>query len=125
MKKYFRVVHHDILLFRSQIVDFGSATSSVQISFIEDEIVNQCDTSAVDEFAEGWGDSDYESDPAILSHDLRSEQERVGDMEDDSDSEGVSQRRDTSIPGSRQTIPDACNLLLSIARFPEGDPAIL
>ena len=25
---------------------------------------------AADEFAEGWGDSDYESDPAILSHDL-------------------------------------------------------
>ena len=79
----------------------------MQISFIEDEIGNQRDTSAADEFAEGWGDSDYESDPAILSHELRSEQERVGDMADDSDSEGVSQRPDTLIPWSRQTIPDS------------------
>ena len=94
-------------------MDFGSATSSVQTSFIEDELVNQRDTSAEDEFAEGWGDSDYESDPAILSHDLRSEQERVGNMEDDSDSEGVSRRPDTSIPWSRQTIP--------VAGKPPGD----
>ena len=85
-----RAAHHDILLFRRLIADIGSATSSVQISLIEDEIVNQRDSSAVDQFAEGWGDSDYESDPAILSHDLRSEQERVGDMEDDSDTEGDS-----------------------------------
>ena len=45
----------------------------MQTAFIEDEIVSQRDTSAADQFAEGWGDSDYECDPAILSHDLRSE----------------------------------------------------
>ena len=60
--------------------------------------MNQHDTGAADEFAEGWGDSDYESDPAILSHDLRYEGERVGNMENDSDSEGVSRRPDISIP---------------------------
>ena len=57
--------HHEILLFGRQMADFGSATGPVQTSFIENEIVNQCDTSATHEFAEGWGDSDYESDPAI------------------------------------------------------------
>ena len=67
--------------------------------------MNQPGTSAADEFAEGWGDSNYESDPDILSHDLRSELERVGDMVDDSDSEGASQRPDSLIPWSRQTIP--------------------
>ena len=87
-EKHVRAPHHDILLFRRPIADFGSATLSVQTCFIEDEIVNQRDTGAVDAFAEGWGDSDYESNPAILSHDLRSEQERVGDMENDSDLEG-------------------------------------
>ena len=79
----------------------------MQTSFIEDETVNQHDTGAADEFAEGWGHSDNESDPAILSYDVRSERERVGDMEDDSDSAGVSRRPDTSIPWNRQTIPDA------------------
>ena len=57
-EKNVRAAHHDILLFRRQIADFASATSSVQTSFIENEIVNQRDTSAADEFAEGWGDSD-------------------------------------------------------------------
>ena len=90
--------HDDILLFRRQTADFGSATSSVPTSFIQDETVNQHDTGVTDQFQEGWGDSDYESDPAILSYDLRSEWERVGDMEDVSDLEGVSQRSDTSMP---------------------------
>ena len=58
----------------------------MQTSFIEDETVNQHDTGAAEEFAEDWGESDYEYDPAILSHDLLGEHERVGDMEDDSDS---------------------------------------
>ena len=106
-QKHVRAAHHDILLFRCQTADFGPATSSVQTSFIEDETVNQHDTGAADEFAEGRGDSDYESDPAILGHDLRSERERVGDMEDDVDSEGVARQPDTSIPWNRQTIPDA------------------
>ena len=97
-EKHVQGLHHDILLFRRHTTDFGSATSSVQTSFIDDETVNQHDTGAADEFAEGWGDSNYRSDPAILSHDLRSERERVGDMVDDSDSEGVSRRPDTSIP---------------------------
>ena len=119
------MAHHDILLFRRQIADFGSATSSVQTSFTEDEIVNQRDTSARDKFAEGWGDSDYESDPAILSHDLRSEQERVGDMENDSDSEGVSRRPDTSIPWSRQTIPDASRPLGDVTGYEEHNQAML
>ena len=68
--------------------------------------MNQHDTSATDEFTEGLGDSDYEFDPVILSHDLHSEQERVGDMEHDPDLEGVFQRPDTSIPWSWQMIPD-------------------
>ena len=106
-EKDVRAAHHDILPFRRQTADFGLATSSVQTSFIEDETVNQQETGAVDQFAEGCGDSDYESDPAILSHDLRSEQVGVGDMEDDSDSDSVSRRQDTSIPGNWQTIPDA------------------
>ena len=89
-EKHVRAAHLDILLFRNQTADFGLATSSVQTSFIEDATVNQRDPSAGDEFAESWGNSGYESDPAILSHDLRSEQERVGDMVDDSDSAGVS-----------------------------------
>ena len=59
--------------------------------------MNQHDTSAADEFEERWGYSDYESDLAISSHDLRGEQERVGNMEDDSDSEGVSRLPDTLI----------------------------
>ena len=89
-EEYVRAAHHDILLFRRQTADFGSTTSSVQISFIQDGIVNQRGMSAADEFAVGWGDSDYESDPAILIHDLRSELERVGTMENDLDSEGAS-----------------------------------
>ena len=80
----------------------------MQRSFIENEIVNQGDTSATDEFAEGRGDSDYESEPAILSHDLRGEQERVCDMEDDSDSEGVSRRLDhrSHGVGKRSQMPE-------------------
>ena len=55
MKNTFRTPHHDILLFRRMTADFGSATSSVQTSFIEYATANQRDTSAGDEFAEGWG----------------------------------------------------------------------
>ena len=124
-EKHVRAAHHDILLFRRQTADFGSATSSVQTSFIEDATANQRDTSAGDEFAEGWGNSDYESDPAILSHDLRSEQERVGDMEDDSDSAGVSRQPDTSIPWSRQTIPDAGRPLGDVTGYEELNQAML
>ena len=124
-EKHVRAAHHDILLFRRQIADFGSATSSVQISFIEDEIVTQGDTSAADEFAERWADSDYESDPAILSHDLRSEQERVGDMKDDSDAEGVSRRPDTLITWSRQTIPDAGSPLGDVTGYEKLNQAML
>ena len=47
-----RAAHYDILLFSHQTAEFGSATSSMQTSFIVDEIVNQGDTSATDEFAE-------------------------------------------------------------------------
>ena len=45
-EKHVRAAHHDILLFRRQTAEFGSATSSVQISFIEDATANQRDTSA-------------------------------------------------------------------------------
>ena len=124
-EKYFRAAHHDILLFRRQITDFGSVTSSVETSSREDKIVNQRDTSAKDKFAEGMRDSDYESDLAILSHDLRSEQERVGDMEDNSYSEGVSRRLDTSISWSRQTIPDAGRPLGDVTGYEELNQAML
>ena len=56
------MAHHHILLFRRQSADFGSATSSVERSFIADKTVNQHDTGAPDEFAEGWRDFEYESD---------------------------------------------------------------
>ena len=69
----------------------------MQTCFIEDATVNQRDTSAGEEFAEGWGNYDYESDPAILSHDLWSQQDIVGDIVDDSHSAGVSREPDTSI----------------------------
>ena len=87
--------------------------------------MNQHDTGAADEFAEGWGDSDYESDLAILSYDLRSERERVGIMEDDSDLEGVSRRPDTSIPWNRQMIPDACRPLGDVNVYEELNQAML
>ena len=116
-EKHVWVAHHDILLFRRQTVDFGSATSSVQTSFIDDATANRRDTSAGDEFAEGWGNSEYESDPSFLSHDLQSEQERVRDMEDDSDSAGVSQQSDTAIPWSRQTIPDVGRPLSDVTGY--------
>ena len=64
-EKPIQATHHHILLFHRQIADFRFATSSIQTSFIEHETVNQHDTDATDGFAEGWGDSDYESDPAI------------------------------------------------------------
>ena len=94
-------------------------------SFVEDETVNQHDTGAEDECAEGWGDSDSESDQAILSHDLRSERERVGDMEDDSDSEGISRRPDTSIPWNWQTIPDTGRPLGDVTGYGELNQAML
>ena len=106
-------------------MDFGSATLSVQTSFIEDATANQRDTSAGDEFAKGWGNSDYESDGTILSHDLRSEQERVGDMDNDSDSADVSQQPDTSIPWSRQTIPDAGRPLGDVTGYEDLNQAKL
>ena len=87
--------------------------------------MNEHDTSAADEFADGWGDSDYESDWAILSHDLGSEQERVGDMEDDWDSEGVSRRPDTSIPLSQQKIPDAGRPLGDVTGYEELNQGML
>ena len=62
--------HDDILLLRRQTTNFGLATSSMQTSFIENATANQPNTSAGDEFAECWGNSDYESDPAILCHNL-------------------------------------------------------
>ena len=97
----------------------------MQTSFIEDETVNQHDTGAADEFGEGSGDSDYESDPAILSHDLWSEPEKIGDMADDSDSEGVPRRPDTSIPWNRQTIPDAGRPLGDVTGYEELNQAML
>ena len=63
--------------------------------------------------------------PAILSHDLRSEQERVGDMEDDSDSAGVSRQPNTLIPWSRQTIPDARRPLGDVTGYEELNQAML
>ena len=62
----------------------------ILLMFIEDETVNQRNTSGVGEFSEGWGNSDSESELAILGHDLQSEQERGGDIEDDLDSEDIS-----------------------------------
>jgi len=94
-----------------EIADSGPGTSSARTSFIQDEAVNQRVTSDVDEFAEGGGNSDYESDPAILDYDLGSEQETGSDIEHDSDSEDVSRHPDKSIPCSQQTIPDAANQL--------------
>ena len=89
-EKPVQVVHHDILLFHRQVADPGSATSSMRTSFIQYETVNQRHPSAVGKFTEDWGNSDYEFDPAILGHDLRSEQARGGNIEDNSDSEDVS-----------------------------------
>ena len=96
----------------------------MQISFIEDATANQHNTSTSDEFAEGWGKSDYESDPAILSHDLQSEQERVGDMGNDSDSASVFWQPDKSITWSRQTIPDAGRPLGDVTGYEEPDQAM-
>ena len=53
------------------MADFGSATASVQTSFLEDDKVNRHDTRAMNEFAECCRYSECESDPAILSHDLQ------------------------------------------------------
>ena len=97
----------------------------MRTSFIEDEPVNQHDTSATDEFAEGRRDSDHESDPAIFCHDLWSEPERVGNMEDDADSEGVPRRPYTSIPWNRQTIPDAGRPLGDVIGYEELNQAML
>ena len=87
--------------------------------------MNQHGTSAADEFEECWGYSDYESDPAILSHDLLGEQERVGNMEYDSDSEGVSRRPDTLISWSRQMIPDAGRPLGAVTGYEELNQTML
>ena len=87
--------------------------------------MNQHHSGAADEFAEGWGDSDYESDPAILRHDLQSEQERVDDMEDDSDSEGVSQRPDKLIPWNRPRLQDAGRPLSDVTGYEELNQAML
>jgi len=46
--------------------------------------VNQSDSSAVGDLTEWWGNCDYEADPDILDHDLRSERERGGDRGEDS-----------------------------------------
>ena len=124
-EKRLRATHYDILLFRRQTLDFGSVTSSVQTSFIENATANQLDTSAGDEFSEGWGNSDYESDPAILSNDLRSEQKRVGNMENDAYPAGVSRKPDTSIPWSQQTIPDASRPLGDVTGYEELNQAML
>jgi len=78
------------MLFHREIAHSGPETSSARTSFIQDEAVNQRVTSDVDEFAEGRGNSDYESDPAILDYDLGIEQETGSDIEHDSDSEDVS-----------------------------------
>ena len=37
-EKHVRAAHHDILLFHRQTADFGLATSSMQTSFIEDDL---------------------------------------------------------------------------------------
>ena len=87
--------------------------------------MNQSDTCAMDQFAESWEDSDYEFDPVILSHDLRSKQERVGHMEDSWYSEGVSWRADTSIPRSWQTIRDAGRPLGDVTRSEELSQAMV
>jgi len=124
-ERHVRTTHHDIMLLRRQIADLGSATSPGRTAFIEDETVNQCVTSAVDEFAEGWGNSDYESDPPILGHDLPNEQETGSNIEHDSDSEDVSRRPDKSIPWSRQTIPGAGRPLGDVTGYEELNQAIL
>ena len=87
--------------------------------------MNQHDTGAADKFGEGWGDSDHESDPAILSDDSWSVQERVGNMENDSDSEGVSRRPDTSIPWNWPTILDASRPLGDVTGYEELTQAML
>ena len=87
--------------------------------------MNKRVTSVADEFAEGWRDSDHESDPAILSHGFQSEREGVGDKEEDSDSEGVSRRPDTWNTCSRQTILDAGRTLGDVTAYEELNQAML
>jgi hypothetical protein len=113
------------MLFHREIADSGPGTSSARTSFIQDEAVNQRVTSDVDEFAEGGGNSDYESDPAILDYDLGSEQETGSDIEHDSDSEDVSRHPDKSIPCSQQTIPDAGKPIGDVTGYEELNQAML
>lgn len=112
------------MLFHREIADSGPGTSSARTSFIQDEAVNQRVTSDVDEFAEGGGNSDYESDPAILDYDLGSEQETGSDIEHDSDSEDVSRHEDKSIPCSQQTIPDAGKPIGDVTGYEELNQAM-
>ena len=109
--------HNDRLLHYHQTVHFGSPTSSVKTSFIDDTTRNQRNTSTWDEFAKGWVNSDYESDLAVLSYHLRSGKKRIGNMDNDSDSAGVSRQADISITWSQQTIPDASRPLGDVTGY--------
>src|SRR5437588_2090951 len=92
----------------------------------QDEALNQRVSSRAEGgFGRGRGNSDYESDPAILSYDLGSEQEMGGDIEPDSDSEDAFRRADKAIPCSQHTISGAGNPLGDVTGYEQLNQAML
>jgi len=125
-ENHVRTIHHDIMLFNCETAGFTSTTPSAGTPFVQDEALNQCVSShAEGGFGRGGGNSDYESDPAILGYDLGSEQEMGGDIEPDSDSEDTFRWADKAIPCSQHTIPGAGNPLGDVTGYEQLNQAML
>ena len=105
---------------------FASTTPSAGTLFVQDEALNQCVSSRAEGgFGRGGGNSDYESDPAILGYDFGSEQETGGDIEPDSDSEDTFRRADKAIPCSRHMISGAGNPVGDVTGDEQRNQAML
>ncbi|RPA99358.1 hypothetical protein L873DRAFT_1789702 [Choiromyces venosus 120613-1] len=106
------------------------ASSSARASFTqpEDDAVNGRVFAMGDEFADVWGNSDYESDPAILASNSGGQHTTADYVQHDSDAEDaedILHPPDKSTPSSQQTIPGAGRALGDVAGYAELNQAML
>ena len=68
-ENHVRTIHHDIMLFNRATASFASTTPSAGTHFVQDQALNQRISSRAEGgFGRGGGNSDYESDSAILGY---------------------------------------------------------
>ena len=107
IRKHLQTMHLDIVLSLSAIADAASMGST----FVRDELENLTD-------------SDYESDCRLEIPDFHTASGEIDDMQNDSDTEDVSQPPIRVRPSGHETIPGASRLLGEGAGYTELNKAM-